>query len=96
LNDPIRSQEEGDNVMRFALATLVLLAAAATTPASAQMQHDPYRWCADYAGFRGLGATNCWFMTIEQCRAAVSGVGGYCTPNPFYTGPEQRPRRKRQ
>ena len=26
-------------------------------------------------------------MTIEQCRATVAGVGGYCTPNPFYTGP---------
>ena len=26
------------------------------------------------------------FVTIEQCRATVSGVGGYCKPNPFYDG----------
>lgn len=54
---------------------------------------DPYRWCAEYGGFRGGGATNCYFMTLQQCRAAVSGVGGFCRPNTFYTGPERRPRR---
>ena len=56
------------------------------------MQPDPYRWCAHYSG-EGGGGTNCYFMTIEQCRAAISGVGGYCGPNPFYTGPERLRRR---
>jgi len=51
-------------------------------PASA----DPYRWCAEYGGMRGGGGTNCYFMTLQQCRAAVSGVGGFCRPNQFYTG----------
>jgi Protein of unknown function (DUF3551) len=38
---------------------------------------DPYRWCAiDNAG----GGTNCGFVTIEQCRASISGVGGFCEP----------------
>ena len=32
----------------------------------------------------GLGATNCGFLTIEQCRATVSGIGGFCVPNQFY------------
>jgi len=31
-----------------------------------------------------LGATNCGFLTIEQCRASVSGIGGFCVPNQFY------------
>jgi hypothetical protein len=55
---------------------------------------DPYRWCAQYTG-RGLGgSSNCYFMTLAQCQAAVSGVGGFCRPNQFYTGPdERRPRR---
>jgi hypothetical protein len=35
-------------------------------------------------GNRSLGATNCGFLTIEQCRASVSGVGGFCVPNQFY------------
>jgi hypothetical protein len=32
------------------------------------------RWCANYYN----GSRNCGFYTIEQCRAAVSGVGGSC------------------
>jgi hypothetical protein len=31
-----------------------------------------------------VAATNCGFLTLEQCRASVSGVGGFCVPNPFY------------
>ena len=53
---------------------------------------DPYRWCAEYGGGRG-GGTNCYFVTLEQCRAAASGNGGFCRPNPFYTGGD-RPRRR--
>jgi Protein of unknown function (DUF3551) len=30
------------------------------------------------------GGTNCGFFTIEQCRATVSGIGGFCVPNQFY------------
>ena len=36
--------------------------------------------------------TNCGFPTLEACRAAVSGVGGACRPNPMYIG-EPQPRR---
>jgi hypothetical protein len=73
------------------LAGMVVLGAAG--PATA----DPYRWCAQYSG-RGLGgSSNCYFMTLAQCQAAISGVGGYCSPNPFYTGPdERRPRRSKR
>src|SRR5262245_1721019 len=57
---------------------------------------DPYKWCAAYRN----GSNNCGFTTIEQCRASVSGVGGSCVPNQFYTGPEktsaQRPQRQVQ
>jgi hypothetical protein len=53
---------------------------AAPAPANA----DPYRWCAEYGG--RSGAKNCYFMTWQQCRATVSGVGGFCSPNPFYDG----------
>ena len=74
--------------MRTVLSAIVMLASA-TVAASAQA--DPYRWCADYGGFRGGGASNCYFMTIEQCRATISGVGGTCRPNPFYTGPARKP-----
>jgi hypothetical protein len=62
-----------------ALASLAVL-----VPLSAHA--DPYRWCAQY-GARGGGGTNCGFVTLEQCRATVSGIGGFCVPNQFYTGP---------
>ncbi len=32
-------------------------------------------------GDSALGASNCGFLTIEQCRATVSGIGGFCVPN---------------
>ena len=78
--------------IRLPVAVLVTLIAglvldSAQTPAQA----DPYRWCAQYGGRNG--GTNCYFMTIGQCQAAVSGVGGFCRPNPFYTGGGE-PRRK--
>jgi hypothetical protein len=77
--------------MRTIVATLAIFIVLGTADG---VRADPYRWCAQYTG-RGLGgSSNCYFMTLAQCQAAVSGVGGYCRPNPFYTGPdERRPRR---
>ena len=46
---------------------------------------DPYKWCANYRN----GGSNCGFTTFEQCQATVSGVGGSCEPNQFYTGPDK-------
>jgi Protein of unknown function (DUF3551) len=62
---------------------------------------DPYRWCAQYGGNTGGGGTNCYFLNLEQCRAAISGSGGYCVPNSFYDGrpvvtPEDASQRKRR
>jgi Protein of unknown function (DUF3551) len=53
---------------------------------------DPYRWCA----VERTGGTNCGFTTIEQCRATVSGIGGFCQPNQFYTGPDKTPTQRSQ
>jgi hypothetical protein len=52
---------------------------------------DPYKWCAVYGAY---AATNCGFMTIEQCRATISGAGGSCMPNQFYTGPDKTPTKR--
>jgi len=76
--------------------TLLGLAAAAGFAASflfsaSAASAEPYRWCAIYGGGRGGGAGNCGFVTLEQCRATVSGIGGFCQENLFYTGPQDRP-----
>jgi hypothetical protein len=61
--------------MRIAIAALFLIVVATVAePAKA----DPYRWCAVYGSFGGGGVESCWYLTIEQCRAAVSGLGGFC------------------
>jgi hypothetical protein len=26
------------------------------------------------------------FMTLEQCQTTIAGIGGFCQPNPSYTG----------
>ena len=70
--------------MRFATKIMVALV---VVPAVLQAAADS-----------GLGATNCGFLTIEQCRASVSGIGGFCVPNQFYN-PQRtatRPRKQRE
>jgi len=57
------------------------------TGASAQIY---YPWCANYGS---PGGSNCGFSTHEQCMATVSGTGGFCDPNPFYTPPSRNPSR---
>ena len=46
------------------------------------------------------GRRNCGFSTLEQCRATVSGIGGFCEPNLFYPGSasdtSQTKRKKRE
>lgn len=77
--------------MRRQLVATIILAAlvafAVLTPTAGKA--DQYKWCAVYGGEMG-GASNCGFVTIEQCQATVSGIGGFCEPNQFYTGPNER------
>lgn len=77
---------------RILAATLIAVVTVVLTPAAGMA--DPYQWCAVYSGGMGGGGTNCGFVTIEQCRATVSGIGGFCDPNPFYTGPVERPAKR--
>jgi len=72
------------NLVRIAFAALCLTTFVGATADSAKA--DPYPWCAQYSGGGLGGASNCFFKTFQQCRAAVSGVGGFCNHNPFYTG----------
>ena len=69
--------------MRIAFAAFALLMASS---AFGTAQADPYRWCAVYGSGRGSGSTNCYFVTLGQCQAAISGNGGFCTVNQFYDG----------
>ena len=74
----------------IAIAAAVTGIVAMGTPAKAA----EWPWCADmYEGGRNGGtATNCGFANLRQCEANISGMSGWCYPNPRYS-PQPRPRR---
>ncbi len=67
--------------MRNMLLTVAATALGLPTGSEPSRGESTYPWCAQY---RGAGARNFGFSTLEQCRATVSGIGGYCEANPMY------------
>jgi hypothetical protein len=64
------------------LAVLGLVAfATLESPAPAQAAAPIYAWCMQPSGPRG---PDCYYATIEQCRAAASAIG-FCYQNPAFT-----------
>ena len=50
------------------------------------------------SGDSGLAQYNCGFLTIEQCRANLTGGSSFCVPNQFYNphGPAKRTRNRQE
>jgi hypothetical protein len=61
----------------FFLITFIALSLS-TTAASAGAYGS---WCANYG--TGHSGTDCSFNSFEQCRATLSGLSGFCAPNPY-------------
>ena len=78
---------------RFNLALFTAIGVAAMAALAPPAAAIEYPWCAQYNGMGG-GGRNCGFSTIEQCMATVSGIGGFCEPNLFYTGATERPAKR--
>jgi hypothetical protein len=75
--------------MRFLLLATGLVAGSAATLSPAQAQNYP--WCAVLN--MGDAAYNCGFVTVQQCMDSLRGIGGFCTRNNTYRGPEPNVRR---
>jgi hypothetical protein len=60
----------------IATAAIMLTALFLSAPARADGS-----WCAQYG--TGFSGKNCGFYSFEQCRASVSGIGGFCQRNVF-------------
>jgi len=73
----------------FVLAAAVAALVADPRPSAAR---EWYPWCAQYADIRAI--TECSFVTFEQCRASVSGIGGNCIQN-VRPPPTELPRDRR-
>ena len=63
--------------MRVMLIALSILAALAI---GSCVEAQTYPWCALYT----KDSASCSFMTLEQCMADVSGIGGFCQKNDWY------------
>jgi hypothetical protein len=72
--------------MRTILACTICLLFGSTMDAA---RADPYRWCTVLN--MGDNAVNCYFLTLEQCQASLSGLGGFCRPNLRYDGRPEGP-----
>ena len=70
--------------MRIVLvATFLATAVVATAEdANAQRRYPEYPWCAQMAN----SIRDCRYVTLDQCRATVSGDGGNCERNLRYRG----------
>ena len=78
------------------MRSLLILAAATAALATSipNVQAAEWPWCAVMIDKGGL-VTNCGFANIPQCQATLSGMSGWCEPNPFYRAEAPR-RRSRQ
>jgi Protein of unknown function (DUF3551) len=67
--------------MRTIALVLISFVALSLSPTAARAGANG-SWCANYG--TGLDvAINCSYTSFEQCRATVSGIYGFCTPNPY-------------
>jgi hypothetical protein len=64
------------------LLSLALGVAISVAGLAARAEAQNYPWCAIYDV--GDAAYNCGFVSYEQCRASVSGIGGTCMLNTTY------------
>ena len=64
--------------LRPALISGLIVIGLTASACSSARQRLP--WCADIGE---PGPTDCGYVSFEQCKEAVSGVGGYCRQNPF-------------
>jgi len=71
--------------MRSVTTVLAFTAALLVISSFDTARSDPYRWCAVFGSQHG-GAQSCYSVTLEQCMATISGMGGFCTPNSYYDG----------
>ena len=72
-------------MIRMSIIALLVIAAAllSETRASNAQSAYSYPWCAVYGR---KGAMSCYYMSWEQCRTTMSGIGGLCVASPYYHG----------
>jgi hypothetical protein len=62
----------------------------AMSPASAQRYDPKYPVCMEVYGSDG-SRIECFYTSMEQCRAAAQGMAGLCSENAYYVPPPPEP-----
>lgn len=75
--------------MRLLAWTILLLGTVFSVTARAQTYGGSAPVCIHTYGYSGNNI-ECSFATMEQCRAAASGVSATCTGNPYYAAAPAR------
>ena len=75
-----------DDMRQSILSVAVLIALAVVTIPAAAQSPTSFPWCMKGA----RGGTSCYFYSLQDCQATVSGLGGWCIRNPYYRGPDRR------
>jgi hypothetical protein len=84
--------------MRFLVVAIVTVAAALAAniqSSDAQISFYNKRFCTFGGGSHSSGEPDCSYSTWEQCQASASGLGRYCSENPYWRseGQDRRPQR---
>jgi Protein of unknown function (DUF3551) len=71
---------------------LFLIAAALPGETQTSNAQSPYSypWCSISSGDAGGGTMSCYYNTLEQCKATLSGIGGNCVERPYHYGQPTR------
>jgi hypothetical protein len=78
--------------MKLSLFAFGIATAIAAFSGDAKAQNYP--WCAIYSGGSMGGATNCGFVSYDQCMATARGLGSFCVQNTLYVPPAGPHRRR--
>jgi len=70
------------NAAKAAIVLGALLAAGTFDAATTAHADGAGAWCAAAGGRNDY--RNCGYFTFGQCLAAISGVGTFCQPNPYF------------
>jgi len=80
--------------MRAAIFAVLTIAGAAALDVSPAHAERSYPYCLRVYGI--VSYVECYYSTMEQCKATASGRAAECYRDPFYPAyDEPRPRRRR-
>ena len=86
-------------IVLIGFAVVIATVGAHAPSTSAQESFFNKQYCAIGGGDRSSGISDCAYNTWEQCRASASGLGKYCSENPFWkpetTGRSERTHRRK-